>query len=306
MRRAHLFFSLTVACLLIALAAARALDVPYLGGRINDLAHILSTGTIEEIERLLKAHEDSTGNQFAVLTITTLEGESLEEYALRVAETWKLGKKGSDNGALLLIAKDDRKLRIEVGYGLEASLTDAVCSFIINEKITPEFKNGNFDAGVLEGVRAMIAAADGTLDTSTASSSADGFDTTGMIFFLVFWMGIVGVFTFLGIFSKGCTSWFMYAFLIPFWAAPALILLDSPVSFLGPVFFLVYIIGFPLLKLLAPKTEWGRYLTTKVTTSRSSGGWMSSSSSGGGWSSGGSSFSGGGGSFGGGGSSGSW
>ena len=110
MKRAFLF-----AAILLILTVTYALEVPYLSGRINDHAGMLSASTIAELESMLEAYEDSTGNQFAVLIIPSLEGESLEEYSMRVAETWKLVKKGVDNGALLLIAKDARKLRIEVG-----------------------------------------------------------------------------------------------------------------------------------------------------------------------------------------------
>ena len=91
----------TAVCLLLLAAAVHALDVPYLSGRINDNAHMLSAETVAELESMLAAYEDSTGNQLVLLTIESLEGESLEDYSMRVAETWKLGQKGVDNGALL-------------------------------------------------------------------------------------------------------------------------------------------------------------------------------------------------------------
>src|SRR5512135_2730718 len=103
--------------LILLLLTLGAADIPFLAGRVNDTAGILSPATIRELEGMLKAHEDSTSNQVAVLTIRTLDGEPIESYSLRVAEAWKLGQKGKDNGALLLVASGDRKVRIEVGSG---------------------------------------------------------------------------------------------------------------------------------------------------------------------------------------------
>ena len=108
-------------------------EVPYLSGRVNDVAGVLSNSTHAELESLLKAHEDSTSNQVVVLIVPGLEGESLEGYSIKVAETWKLGRRGKDNGVLLLVARDDRKVRIEVGRGLEGDLTDQLCGMIIHD-----------------------------------------------------------------------------------------------------------------------------------------------------------------------------
>src|SRR5438034_9206382 len=100
-------------------ACAMAAEVPYLTGRVVDNAEILSAPTRQKLESTLKAHEELTGNQVAILTVPTLDGESVEEFATRVSDTWKLGKKGKDNGVLLIVAAKDRRMRIEVGYGLE-------------------------------------------------------------------------------------------------------------------------------------------------------------------------------------------
>ncbi len=165
-----------LALLLLCVAGvARADDqaVPYLSGRVNDNAGILSSSTISRLEQILKAEEDSTSNQIAVLTINTLDGGSLEDYSMKVVETWKLGKKGKDNGVLLLVVKDDRKVRIEVGYGLEGVLTDAVCNTIIRRAIIPEFKSGDYDAGVTAGVENIIAAIGGEFQ-GEGSSDTDG------------------------------------------------------------------------------------------------------------------------------------
>jgi uncharacterized protein len=116
---------LTLCFSFVISASSFAQEIPYLSGRVNDNAHMLSAATITELENTLRSYEDSTTNQFVVLTVTSLDGYTIEDYAIKAATTWKLGKKGVDNGALLCISKDDRKLRIEVGYGLEGSLTDA-------------------------------------------------------------------------------------------------------------------------------------------------------------------------------------
>ncbi|MBN1446532.1 MAG: TPM domain-containing protein [Bacteroidetes bacterium] len=305
------YLPLLILLLLLAGAIARALDVPYLSGHVNDTAHMLSADAVTELEQRLTAYEDSTTNQIVLLTISSLDGEALEDYALRVAETWKLGQKGVDNGVLLLIARDDRKMRIEVGYGLEATVTDAMSSYIINDIITPLFRQGEFEAGIREGLNALMQAADGTLSPDDVSGSGDS--GMEMLVFSLFWLGIVGLFTVIGLATPGCMGWFLYAFLVPFYAVPA-VLLDIGGFPLGALIFLTYIIGYPLLKILLPKTAFGKRIQEKMKTMNTSrggnwssrGGWSSGgwSSGGGGFSSGG--FSGGGGSFGGGGSSGGW
>ncbi|HNZ52961.1 MAG TPA: TPM domain-containing protein [bacterium] len=138
-----------------------ALDVPVLKGRVTDNAGLLSSDAAIRIEQKLSSLETSDSTQIAVLTVPTLEGGSIEDFSMRVAEQWKIGQKGLDNGALLIIAKDDRKLRIEVGYGLEGKLTDATSGRIIRQVIVPYFKRNDFEGGVEAGVDAMIAAAKG-------------------------------------------------------------------------------------------------------------------------------------------------
>jgi uncharacterized protein len=146
--------------LLVPLNVA-ALDIPKPTGYVNDLADVLSAQTEQKIERFLRDFEQSDSTQLMVLTIASLEGESLEEYSLRVAESWKIGQKGKDNGALLLIAKQERKIRIEVGYGLEGNLTDLLTGRIIDQEISPRFKTGDFDGGVIAGVVGMAEAVRG-------------------------------------------------------------------------------------------------------------------------------------------------
>ena len=159
----------TVVFLLSGLSAL-AQDVPELTGRVVDNAGILSPSTETIVTQRLKAHEDSTGNQVAVLTIQSLNGRVLENYSLEVARTWELGQEEFDNGVLLLIAVEDRRMRIEVGFGLEGSLTDATASRIIRNELRPAFRKGDFDRGVQDGVEAILNAIEGTYEPPSASS----------------------------------------------------------------------------------------------------------------------------------------
>ncbi|NLT24276.1 MAG: TPM domain-containing protein [Syntrophorhabdus sp.] len=139
----------------------QALEVPALKGRVNDHAGMMSPGVRAQLERELEDFERSDSTQIVILTIDSLEGESLEEFSMKVAETWKIGQKGKDNGAILLVAKKDRKTRIEVGRGLEGKLTDLTAGRIVQLVINPQFKRGDFDGGFSSGVRAMIDATRG-------------------------------------------------------------------------------------------------------------------------------------------------
>jgi uncharacterized protein len=136
--------------------------VPTLSGRIVDLARILPAEVAADLVHELEAHEAKTGNQVAVLTLPSLEGEPLEEFSHRVATTWKLGQKGTDNGALLLVAMKERRIRIEVGYGLEGALTDARSAQIIRNHIVPRFRAGDLQGGIATGVRAILGTIEGT------------------------------------------------------------------------------------------------------------------------------------------------
>ena len=144
------------ACSALALVA-----VPPLSGQVVDQTGTLSAGDIASLTQTLKDLETRKGSQVAVLIVPTTDGEAIEQYSLRVAEAWKIGRKKIDDGALLVIAKNDRRLRIEVGYGLEGALTDATTKRIIDEDITPKFKTGDFAGGVSAGVDRMVKVADG-------------------------------------------------------------------------------------------------------------------------------------------------
>ena len=144
----------------IALVAIAQVAVPPVA-RVTDQTGTLGAEQKAALEQMLQAFETRKGSQIAVLMVPTTKGEAIEQYALRVAETWKLGRKGVDDGALLAIAKDDRALRIEVGYGLEGALNDATAKRIVAEVITPRFREGDFFGGISAGVDRMIKVIDG-------------------------------------------------------------------------------------------------------------------------------------------------
>lgn len=137
--------------------AAADVAVPPLQARVTDLTGTLSAERISELERQLAAFEAKKGAQIAVLMVPTVQPESIEQYALRAFEQWRLGRKGVDDGVLLVIARNDRKLRIEVGYGLEGALTDAAAKRIISDVIVPQFQRGDFAGGVTAGVERIIS-----------------------------------------------------------------------------------------------------------------------------------------------------
>lgn len=140
---------------------AQALEVPPPGGYVVDQAGLLQPETRAKLESFLADLDRSDSTQIAVLTIPSLEGEDLEDYSLRVATTWGIGRKDHDNGALLLVAHQDRRLRIEVGYGLEGQLTDLLTGRIVDNTIALYFRQGNYDAGISAAVQAMADAASG-------------------------------------------------------------------------------------------------------------------------------------------------
>ena len=302
-------------------ARAAVLEVPYLSGRVVDTAEVLSADASARIGELLRAHEADSGNQVVVLTVPGLGGESVEDFAERVFQAWRLGQAGKDNGVLIAIAVEDRRLRIEVGYGLEGTLTDLAAGRIIRGIITPRFRAGDYDGGIEAGVSAVIGVLAGTgeapAETEPVSEAPAGLHMEGpdlsimeRILFGAFIFGIIGLFTVLGVVTPS-GGWFIYPFLIPFWAAFPIVV----VGVRGTLILLIsYLVLFPIAKILVSRASWyGKARQTLKTGGKARiggftfGGGSSSGSSGhSSWSSGSSSFSGGGGHSGGGGSSGSW
>lgn len=152
--------------LLFLPVTAYSLDVPALRGHVNDYAGLLSPATVQHLERRLAEFEQQDSTQIVVLTVPSLSGEDIETYSIRVAEAWKIGQKGLDNGAILLVAAQERKIRIEVGRGLEGKLTDLVAGRIIRNDLAPRFKSGDFDGGVTSAVTAIMAVVKGEYQTT--------------------------------------------------------------------------------------------------------------------------------------------
>jgi uncharacterized protein len=159
------------AALLFSLAALAALDFPPLTGRVVDQANIMTPESRSELETKLKDLEDKSGIQLVVATVKSLQGGDIETYANELFRAWKLGQAQKNNGVLLLIAPNEHRVRIEVGYGLEGTLTDALSSVIISSAIVPRFKTGDFSGGISRGVDGIISVLSG--DTSDWQRKVD-------------------------------------------------------------------------------------------------------------------------------------
>lgn len=192
-RRPLLGIALAIAFSCVCAAPLAALDVPALTSPVIDQAGIMNGSERAELASYLTAVSEQTGMQLAVLTIPSLEGESLEDYSMRVADEWELGAKGTDNGALLLVSMEDRAIRIEAGYGLEDRLTDAKSGLIIRNVIAPQFRAGRYGDALIEASKNIVGIA--TDDAAIVSSSLrEGADTAtssgggigGIVFFLMF------------------------------------------------------------------------------------------------------------------------
>jgi len=198
---ARLFLCWLAGCFLLLgagwVSAEDLQPVPALSSRVTDLSGTLTAEQRGQLEAKLAAFERAKGAQIALLLVPTVKPEAIEQYALRVVEAWKLGRKGVDDGALLLVAKQDKKLRIEVGYGLEGALNDATAKRIISETIGPYFKQGDFYGGIDAGLDAMIKVVSGeALPPNGAAGSGagrgdgEGFDKLLPIgFILIFVVG---------------------------------------------------------------------------------------------------------------------
>ena len=283
-------------------AALADVAVPPLSGQVVDQTGTLTSGDIASLTQKLREFAARKGSQIAVLIVPTTDREAIEQFSLRVAEAWKIGRKKIDDGALLVIAKNDRHLRIEVGYGLEGALTDATTRRIIDEDITPKFKAGDFAGGVTAGIDRMIRVIDGE---KLPTPEPEHWRSPGLLNsvdplnpFVIFGVFVVGTIlrTTLGrLFGSIATAGFIGFLAWLFAGSIAIAIVAAIIAFI-----------FALFGDFAP-----------AGGGRGRGGSWSSGSSGGSWSGGSSSgssssssdsggFSGGGGSFGGGGASGSW
>lgn len=174
-RLRRLLLPLLAALFLTSAAAAQSLDLPALTGRVVDEADILPADIEAALDRQLAAEEERTTNQVVVATVPSLQGVDIETFAVELYRAWQIGQADSDNGALLLVAPDERKVRIEVGYGLEGTLTDAVSDSIIRHEILPSFRDGDLSGGVEAGAAAIISALGGEyVVPATATGVTEG------------------------------------------------------------------------------------------------------------------------------------
>src|SRR3989338_9025725 len=179
--------------LLLCGAAQAEVPVPPLKQRVTDLTATLDAQQKQALEARLAAFEKNKGAQLAVLLVPTTQPETIEQFALRVAEAWKLGRKGVDDGALLLVAKDDRALRIEGGYGLEGALNDATAKRIIAEIITPFFKRGEFYAGIDAGTAGIMRVINGEpLPPPQRAAASGSYDIESLLFIAFGLVVVVG------------------------------------------------------------------------------------------------------------------
>ncbi|MCX8056241.1 MAG: TPM domain-containing protein [Ignavibacteria bacterium] len=182
------------------------IEVPTLKNYVNDFTNTLSEQQIRDLEYRLKTYDDTTSNQIVILIISTLEGEDLFDYSIQVAEKNKIGRKGKDNGILILVVKDERKIRIEVGYGLEGVVPDAVASSIIRNIIAPYFKAGNYYEGLKKGIETIQDAIAGTYQAEPREDTKIGFLTAlAILVFIIVFFSIVSR---IGGTSKG--GWIYY------------------------------------------------------------------------------------------------
>jgi uncharacterized protein len=283
--------------LLLPLAAAAA-DIPPLKARVTDLTATLNAQQGQALEQTLAEFEARKGAQIAVLLVPTTQPETVEQYAVRVQESWKLGRKGVDDGVLLVVAKNDRKLHIEVGYGLEGILPDAIGKRIIEDDIVPRFKEGDFYGGIRAGVDRVMRVVEGEKlppPIARTHPAAEGFDLGGWLvplFFLV----LIGGTVLRAIFGRTLGSGIVAAVAgIAGWALIGSLVAALVVGVLAFVFALMGGLGGARgWSSGGHRGGWG------------GGGFGGGSWGGGGFGGGGGGFSGGGGSSGGGGASGSW
>ena len=284
-------------------AAFAEVAVPQLVGRVVDQTNTLNASSIDTLNQRIHGFEQRKGSQIAILIVPTTQPETIEQYSIRVAEDWKIGRKKIDDGALLVIAKNDHKLRIEVGYGLEGALTDVTSRRIIDEVIAPRFKEGDFAGGIGEGLTRMIGVIDGEPlpAPKPEASHAQNIDLISGL--SDFWPFILVGALMIGGFLRAVFGRFLGAsaaggvFAVLGWFIAGSLIAGAVMG--GVAFLLVLIVGDSASMGVGPRG--GR------RSDNWSGGWSGGSSSGG-WSSGSSDgdSGGGGGSFGGGGASGSW
>jgi len=267
-----------VSLLLFCMTAWAVVGVPELSSRVTDLTATLSAEQATALENKLAAFEAKKGSQIAVLIVPTTQPKDIAEFGIEVADLWQVGRKGVDDGVILIVAKDDRKLRLEVGYGLEGVIPDAVAKRVIAETITPHFKEGDYAGGIDAGITQLMALIGGEALPAPPESSSEGLGEGAFIFILM--GGLIAGFVLSAMLGRVMGG--MLAGL----GSGLLAALIFGLAFSAAIF-----VGLMVFFIVGVRSTGGR-------------GWSSGGGFGG--SSGGGSWSGGGGRFGGGGASGSW
>lgn len=263
--------------LLFYMKAWAIVEVPELSSRVTDLTATLSAGQVTSLENKLAAFEAKKGSQIAVLIVPTTQPKDIAEFGIEVADLWQVGRKGVDDGVILIVAKDDQKLRLEVGYGLEGVIPDAVAKRIISETITPYFKNGDYAGGIDAGVTQLMGLIEGEALPTPTDGQGQAQDDGAFMFILM----------------AGLIAGFMLSVVMGRFMGGVLAGLGSGVLsalFFGLTFLSAVFVGLMIFFIVGLHSFGGR-------------GWSSGGGFGG---TGGGSWSGGGGRFGGGGASGSW
>ena len=296
MKKGFLFFMLLLCSLPFS---AHGLDVPRLQGYVNDYAGMISPPAKLKIEEGLRAFEQSDSTEIVILTVPSLEGENIEEFSIRVAEVWKIGQQQRDNGILLIVSKQERKIRIEVGRGLEGKLTDLMAGRIIDQVIKPRFKQGDFDGGFITGTSALVDATRGEFkaEQGPVQRRQKGFPPflTFLLFFGIFVLILGSLSRILGGIAGaiGLPS-LVHLTVVPAGILPTILL---ALAGFGSGFFLSNLFSLGGSRRGGHRNHGGGFFY---------GPWVGGSSIGGGGGFSGGGFSGGGGSFGGGGASGDW
>jgi uncharacterized protein len=281
--------------LLFGSSALAEVAVPPLRSPVTDLTNTLTPDQIATLDRQLRAFEAKKGSQIAVLIVPTTQPETIEQYGIRVAEAWKLGRRGVNDGALLLIAKDDRTVRIEVGYGLEGVLPDVLANRIVEQVIVPRFRNNDFFGGVSEAIERMIALIEGEPLPEPARSQRDAPRGDGLggalpLLLLLVFVGSGMLRGLLGRFGGASATAGIAAAIVWFLTSTLIIAIGAAV-----IAFVIALLG-----------GGGGGGWASPRRRGYGGGWGGGFGGGGGWSGGGGGWSGGGGGFGGGGASGRW
>ena len=277
---------------------------PKLEGRVIDQANMLSPDVKKDIDAILKKHEKETSNQIVVVILNSLNGYTIEDFSYQLGRFWGIGQKDKNNGVLLVVSKEERKVRIEVGYGLEGALTDKISHEIINYTIKPNFKANQYELGILKAVNEIMAAIKGEYvqkeRTENYNDSINGFFALG--YFVLFFIS-----TLINSASKKIKSVFLFktsesALVASFIAFFTLIVAAIFTTYTFLVAVIVFVAIFVLNYTITKHVDFNKLSSKEYTGSSGFGGFGSSSSS----SSDFGGFSGGGGSFGGGGASGDW